>query len=97
MTVTHQNPEKFDTDVNLAHLETVDLARIVAGDSQERQKLYDAATSPGAFFLDFKARDEAILDAVPQLYELSDRYFERSHEEKLKDFRKDQPASSDRG
>lgn len=97
MTTTHQIPDEFGANINMAHLETVDLARIVTGDSQERQKLYDAATRPGAFFLDFKSSDEAILDALPQLYALSDRYFERPHTEKLKDFREDQSGSNDRG
>lgn len=50
MTTTHQIPDEFGANINMAHLETVDLARIVTGDSQERQKLYDAATRPGAFF-----------------------------------------------
>lgn len=97
MTTTHQIPYELGANLNMAHLETVNLARIVTGDSQERQKLYDAATRPGAFFLDLKSSDEAILDALPRLYALSDCYFQRPHAEKLSDFREDQPASSDRG
>lgn len=97
MTTTHQVSYELGVNLNMAHLETVDLARIVTGDSRERQKLYDAAICPGAFFLDLKNSDEAILDALPQLYALSDRYFQRPSVEKLKDFREDQPASSDRG
>lgn len=81
----------------LLHLETIDLARIVTGDSHERQKLYKAATLPGGFFLNLKNSDEAILHAVPRLYALSDRYCQRPSEEKLKDVREDQPPSSDRG
>lgn len=97
MTTTNQAPHELGVNLNMAHLETVDLARIVTGDSQERRKLYDAAMYPGAFFLDLKSSDEAILDALPRLYALSDQYFQRPREEKWKDFRKDQPASSDRG
>lgn len=97
MSNTHQIPHELGADLNMAHLETVDLARIVTGDSQETQKLYNAATRPGAFFLNFKSRDEGILDALPRLYALSDRYFQRPLAEKSKDFREDQPASRDRG
>ncbi|KAJ6000861.1 Clavaminate synthase-like protein [Penicillium waksmanii] len=97
MSNTHQIPHEFGADLKMAHLETVDLARIVTGDSQEKQKLYNAATRPGAFFLDFKSRDEGILDDLPRLYALSDRYFQRPRAEKSTDFREDQPASSDRG
>lgn len=97
MSNTHQIPHELGADLNMAHLETVDLARIVTGDSQETQKLYNAATRPGAFFLDFKSRDEGILDALPRLYALSDRYFQRPLTEKSKDFREGQPASRDRG
>lgn len=81
----------------MLHLETIDLARIVAGDAHERQKLKEAATRPGGFLLDFKNTNEAILDAVPRLYDLSDRYFQRPSEVKLKDVREDIPPSSDRG
>jgi isopenicillin N synthase-like dioxygenase len=81
----------------MLHLETIDLARIVAGDSHERQKLKEAATRPGGFLLDFTNSDEAISDAVPRLYALSDRYFQRPSDVKLKDVREDQPPSSDRG
>ncbi|KAJ5133289.1 hypothetical protein N7526_004654 [Penicillium atrosanguineum] len=65
----------------MANLETVDLARILTGDSQVKQKLYDAATRPGAFFLDLKSSGADIQYALAV---------------KLKDFREDQPASSDR-
>lgn len=78
-------------------LETIDLARIVAGDSHERQKLREVATRPGGFLLNLKNSDEVILDAVPRLYALSDRYFQRPSEVKLKDVREDQPPCSDRG
>jgi isopenicillin N synthase-like dioxygenase len=81
----------------MLHLETIDLAQIVAGDSHERQKLKEAATRPGGFLLDFKNTDEAIVDAVSRLYDLSDRYFQRPSEVKLKDVREDIPSSSDRG
>lgn len=81
----------------MLHLETIDLARVVAGDFYERQKLKEAATRPGGFLLDFKSTDEAILDAVSRLYNLSDRYFQRSSELKLKDVREDIPSSCDRG
>lgn len=77
--------------------ETVDLARIAAGDPNETQKLYDAAAYPGAFFLDLRGYSQAILDTVPRLYALSDLYFQRPREDKTKDVREDQPASSDRG
>lgn len=80
-----------------AQFETVDLARIAAGDPNETQKLHDAATYPGAFFLDLRGYNQAILDAVPRLYALSDLYFQRPQEDKTKDVREDQPASSDRG
>ncbi|KAJ5886857.1 Clavaminate synthase-like protein [Penicillium subrubescens] len=81
----------------MLHLETIDLARIVAGDSHERQKLKEAATRPGGLLLDFKNTDATILDTVSRLYDLSDRYFQRPSEVKLKDVREDIPPSSDRG
>lgn len=82
---------------NMLHLETINLARIVVGDSHERQKLKEAATRPGGFLLDFRNTEEAILDAVSRLYDVSDRYFQRPSELKLKDVRVDIPSSSDRG
>jgi isopenicillin N synthase-like dioxygenase len=97
MTTTMQVVHESTTGLNMLQLQTIELARIVAGDSQERKKLYDAATRPGGFVLDFRNSHNDIVDTVEQLYALSDRYFARPNEEKSRDARDDQLPSQDRG
>ncbi|KAM7212573.1 hypothetical protein V8F06_012032 [Rhypophila decipiens] len=95
MQLTHES--ESTTGLDTLQLPTIQLARIVAGDSQEQKKLYDAATRPGGFILDFRSSHKDIIDTIEQLYALSDRYFERPDEEKSRDARDDQLPSQDRG
>lgn len=97
MTTTTQLAHESTAGLDMAQLQTIDLARIVAGDSQERKKLHEAAKRPGGFILDFRSSRKDILDTIEELYAVSDRYFERSDEEKSRDARDDQLPNQDRG
>ncbi|KAF5855737.1 hypothetical protein ETB97_008560 [Aspergillus alliaceus] len=78
---------------------TIDLERLVANSGSENAKLLEACKSNGVFYLDFRnyAATRDIGRQTEAIYAVSDRYFEQPIEVKMKDLRKDQPASSDRG
>ncbi|KAM7187842.1 Oxoglutarate/iron-dependent dioxygenase [Naviculisporaceae sp. PSN 640] len=97
MTTTMEVRHDSTTGLDIVQLQTIELARIVADDPQERKRLYVAAARPGGFLLDFRSSHNDIIDTVEQLYALSDRYFARPDEEKSRDARHDQLPSQDRG
>lgn len=78
---------------------TVNLARAAAQDAHETAKLLQALQYPGFFYLD--CRDEStwgnVVEQCRGVFTLADGYFDQPVEEKRKDVREDQPASSDRG
>ncbi|KJK62329.1 2OG-FeII oxygenase superfamily protein [Aspergillus parasiticus SU-1] len=83
---------------------TIDFAKLDQFDAGEGyggevNKLLNAACSPGFFYLDFKNAfgTKLVLREVKDAYAASERYFDQSLETKMKDFRKGQPASHDRG
>lgn len=78
---------------------TVHLARLTAKDAHEIAKLLQALQYPGFFYLDCR-NESTWKDVVEQsrgVYAVADAYFDQPVEEKMKDAREDQPASSDRG
>ncbi|KAK7540667.1 uncharacterized protein J3D65DRAFT_616071 [Phyllosticta citribraziliensis] len=86
-----------DQPTDVAALATIDILKILNRDAAEQRKLFEAAQSPGIFHLDFSNYREGVLDALDQMYALSDRYFAQSAAEKEKDVRTDQLPSQDRG
>ncbi|UCK57497.1 hypothetical protein AFCA_000417 [Aspergillus flavus] len=83
---------------------TIDFAKLDQFDAgegygDEVNKLLNAVCSPGFFYPDFKNAfgTKLVLREVKDAYAASDRYFDQSLETKMKDFRKGQSASSDRG
>ena len=87
------------TKVDVAPLETIDLARLTAREPGEAQKLLRAAQSPGFFYLDLR-RDpiaKGLLQDLPDVYFATEKYFDQPHEVKMKDYRQNQKASLDRG
>ncbi|KAB8215615.1 hypothetical protein BDV33DRAFT_227443 [Aspergillus novoparasiticus] len=86
------------------NIPTIDFAKLDQFDAGEGygdgvNKLLNAACSPGFFYLDFKNAfgTKLVLREVKDAYAASDRYFDQSLETKMKDFRRGQPASRDRG
>ena len=88
-----------NTKIDVASLETVDFARLAASEPDEVAKLLQAATSPGFFYLDLHNEPSArkLLDDLPLVYEVAERYFDQPRETKMEDFRHGQNASLDRG
>ncbi|KAJ9208732.1 hypothetical protein DTO027B5_5298 [Paecilomyces variotii] len=78
---------------------TIDLERLNTKDHAEAQRLLQAAQSPGFFYLDFRnhAATNNLAAQTEDIYQLARRYFAQPREMKVKDVRKDQPASCDRG
>ncbi|EIT72561.1 hypothetical protein AO1008_03529 [Aspergillus oryzae 100-8] len=87
--------------INISTIYFAKLDQFDAGEGygDEVNKLLNAVCSPGFFYPDFKNAfgTKLVLREVKDAYAASDRYFDQSLETKMKDFRKGQPASSDRG
>ena len=88
-----------NNNVAVAKLETISLALLLAHDAAEGQRLLEAARSQGFFYLNFQNESSAtkLLADLPDIYAVTDRYFDQPYEEKVKDFRQNQEASQDRG
>jgi isopenicillin N synthase-like dioxygenase len=93
--VTLENGKQID----VAFLDTVDLERLEAGHPAEVDKLLKAAQSPGFFYLDLRngSASKQLLQDLPEVYSISEKYFDQSQELKMKDFRADQSPLQDRG
>lgn len=89
------------SDVKIANLATVSLAKLKAKDEEEMRKLLEVSTAPGIFFLDLRSEDggesEKVLDSLPEIYSLAKAYFAQPREVKVKDTRRDQDPKQDRG
>lgn len=85
--------------IDVASLETVDLARLSAADPDEIEKLSKASCSPGFFYLDLRndPSGKQILADLPTVYTSSEKYFDQPHDLKMKDYREGQKPSQDRG
>ncbi|OCK95263.1 uncharacterized protein K441DRAFT_717187 [Cenococcum geophilum 1.58] len=87
-----------DNQIDVVPLETIDFARLVAKESREIAKLLRAAESSGFFYLDFRNDStKHLLEDLPEVYVLSERYFDQSHEVEMMDYREGQPESQDCG
>ena len=88
-----------DKKIDVAPLEMIDLSRLSARDPREAEKLLTAAQSPGFFYLDLRddVSAKGLLQDLPDVYAISERYFDQPHAVKIEDLRKDQEASLDRG
>ncbi|KAE8153820.1 Clavaminate synthase-like protein [Aspergillus avenaceus] len=85
--------------MTVTDIATIDLGKLTAKDPFELERLIQAAQSPGFFYLDFQNDNatKVVKEQGPELFTVTDRYFDLPAEVKMKDFRTDQPASSDRG
>lgn len=85
--------------IDVASLETIDLARLATADPDEVEKLLKASCSPGFFYLDLRNDPSGIrvLADLPAVYAISEKYFDQPHELKMKDYRDGQKPSQDRG
>ncbi|KAI9786386.1 MAG: hypothetical protein M1839_006846 [Geoglossum umbratile] len=79
-------------EIEVAVLETVDLACLATREPTEVKKLLGAAQYPGIFFLDLQndASAKQALADLPSIYESSEKYFDQPHDQKMRDYRKDQ-------
>lgn len=87
------------TKIDVAPLETIDLARLATREPSEIQKLLRAAQSPGIFYLDCRndLSGKQLLEDLPDVSSTSEKYFDQPHGVKMKDYREGQEASQDRG
>ncbi len=75
-----------DQKVNVAPLATVNYARLEANEPDEVAKLLEAAKSSGFFYLDLQnGPAQQLLADVPELYAMSQHYFDQPQEVKMKD------------
>lgn len=88
-------------EYNIATLEVVNLELLRAQEPRELRKLLLAAQSSGFFYLDLRGENGApenkLLQYLPQIYALSEKYFDQPIQSKLEDVRDDQNPSQDRG
>lgn len=80
-------PVKVDgANIDVAALDTIDLARLSGKEPPEIEKLLKASTTPGFFYLDLQAEasKEALAD-LNELYGLTEKYFKGPKEEKSQD------------
>lgn len=85
--------------IEVAPLETIDLARLTAREPNEAHRLLKAAQTSGFFYLDLRNDSDGneLLSKLTDVYSLSEKYFDQPHEVKMKDFRQGQHTSLDRG
>ncbi|KAH0538092.1 hypothetical protein FGG08_005304 [Glutinoglossum americanum] len=85
--------------IDVAVLETVDLALLATRESTEIEKLLRAAQYPGLFYLDLRNDPSAmqLLADLPGVYSVSEKYFDQPHQLKVSDYREGQKPSQDRG
>ena len=79
-------------EIDVAILETIDLARLAAQEPTEVKKLLEASQYPGFFYLDLRndaSFKEALID-LPSVYDCSETYFNQSHALKMRDYRENQ-------
>lgn len=85
--------------VKLADLEVLSLGKLRAGDAGEGQRLLQASSAPGIFYLDLRDDPEGalVLRDLPEVYALAKEYFGQPENAKSKDARLDQKPNQDRG
>jgi len=85
--------------VDVATLETVDLARLTKKEPAEIRKLLDASCLPGFFYLDLRNDELGVrmLADLAEVYNVSEKYFDQDEKTKAKDARTDQKPSQDKG
>ncbi|MCJ1384243.1 hypothetical protein MMC17_007359 [Xylographa soralifera] len=85
--------------IEVASLDTIDLARLTTREPSEVEKFLKAAQSLGFFYLDLRndTSVQELLAAMPAVYAVSKQYFDQSRELKMKDYREGQNAWQDRG
>lgn len=74
--------------IDVAALETIDFGRLAAKEPTEVEKLLNASQMPGFFYLDLHSGPaKQIVADLPNVYAISEKYFDQPLEMKMKDFR----------
>lgn len=73
--------------VDVASLETIDFGRLATKEPAEVEKLLNASQMPGFFYLDLQSEKDTkqIIEDLPEIYQLAEKYFDQPLEVKLKD------------
>jgi isopenicillin N synthase-like dioxygenase len=92
-------PNSATSQVNLADLEVLSLCKLRTGNVEEVQRLLQASSSPGMFFLDLRDDPDGVLllHDLPEVYALAKKYFGQPENTKSNDIRLDQQPTQDRG
>lgn len=73
--------------VDVASLETIDFGRLATKEPAEIEKLLNVSQLPGFFYLDLQSENtKQIIEDLPEIYQLSEKYFDQPPEVKLKDY-----------
>ncbi|KAJ5159373.1 Clavaminate synthase-like protein [Penicillium canariense] len=81
-TTAKPEAEDFPPDVPVAHLHTIDLGKLQAGDAAEAQQLFEASRTTGAFYLDLRSEESDILPVLEDIGLVSKELFGLPLEEK---------------
>lgn len=74
--------------VDVASLETIDFGRLATKDPAEVEKLLNASQMPGFFYLDLQSEPaKQVVADLPDVYALTEKYFDQPLEVKMKDYR----------
>lgn len=85
--------------VTVAALHTISLSKLNNKDPAEIERLREAASKTGFFYLDLRGDSEGdkVLKDLPAVYRVADEYFGQAEEVKVKDARTDIEPSQDLG
>lgn len=72
--------------IDIVQLAVINLKNLLDKDQNEARKLYEAAQSPGFFFLDVRDTEQYAAD-LEALYGMTEKYFAQPEETKMRDFR----------
>jgi isopenicillin N synthase-like dioxygenase len=76
----------FPSDVPTAPLVTISLKKLVSGDKQEKDRLFEASKSLGFFYLDLReyVDGEALLGGLDEMFDLNEKFYQLPLKEKIK-------------
>ncbi|KAF9887235.1 hypothetical protein FE257_010363 [Aspergillus nanangensis] len=75
-------PGDWPVDVPVADLHTVSMKKLQAGDAAEVQRLFEASSTKGVFYLDLLSDESDILPIIKAIRSVSEELFELPQEEK---------------
>lgn len=72
----------------VAHLETIDFAKLLAQEQDEVAKLLSASSTAGFFYVDLQGQSaRTLLEDEVKMYRLMEEYFDQPLDIKMKDVR----------